>query len=180
MKFIPSLSICLLLGFFLYHPPVQAQSHCNCDSTASWADTFEKSNVVFLGTCIGVRSNPIKGGMNIIFSVDSSWKRKIEPSATVHTKASNQCGYLFEEGKRYIVFGNKHHQTLETSICEPNQDFAENGRLTLRRLGKGFSPGRPEFGRKMIFIMIVLGVVSLLFVLLVVLRKRLFKKKQMV
>ncbi|MBL0017770.1 MAG: hypothetical protein IPP17_15390 [Bacteroidetes bacterium] len=33
---------------------------------------------------------------------------------------------------RYIVFANKRHQTVESSECEPNQLYEDNGILALR------------------------------------------------
>lgn len=154
-----------------------AANSCGCDSTATWDDAFTKSNIVFLGTCMDVIPNAIKGGLNVVFQVDSSWKRAIEQVTTVHTNSPNQCGYPFRHGQRYIVFANKRHQTVETSQCEPNQAYDDNGILTLRRLGKGFSPGRAGMAGKMDLMLLVLGGLGLLFLAFVVLRKRFRKAK---
>lgn len=154
-----------------------AQYDCDCDASRTWQDDFEKANVVILATCVGQTSNAIKGGMNIVFQVDSSWKRKIEPVATIHTEASNQCGFPFKTGQTYLVFGNKRHQTIATTVCEHNQLASEVTPETWQNLGQGFGPGRPELGRQMNLILVIMGVASVLFVGLIVLRKRIFKKK---
>lgn len=155
-----------------------AQYDCGCDPARSWEDDFEKANVVVLATCMGVRSNPIKGGMNVVFQIDSSWKRKIEPVATIHTEGSNQCGYLFETGKRYLIFANKRHQTVETSICEHNQLWEEVDAATRQQLGPGFGAGRPEMSGMMNKLLLIMGVASVLFVGLIVLRKRIFGRRK--
>lgn len=166
-------TLCILCGSIL-----SAQNdNCGCDSTQTWDQSEEKANVIFLGTCMDVTPNALKGGLNILFQVDSSWKRDIELVTTVHTNSPNQCGYPFLKGKRYIVFANKQHQTEKTSQCEPNQLYDDNGILTLRRLGQGFPPGRPGGGTNLILLMSALGIAGLLFLAFVVLRKKIGKAK---
>jgi hypothetical protein len=150
---------------------------CTCDSTLTWDSHYDKANVILLGTCVDISPNAIKGGLNVVLQVDSSWKREIEKVTTVHTNSPNQCGFPFQRGQRYIVFGNKRHQTIETSACEPNQNFADNGLLTLRRLGQGHAPGREGFARNMNGVLILLGITGLLFLGFVVLRKHLRKAR---
>jgi hypothetical protein len=165
--------LCALSGLYM---TAQA-SNCGCDSTATWESAKEKANVILLGTCIDVSPNTIKGGLNVVFQVDSSWKRDIEQVATIHTNSPNQCGYPFKRGECYIVFATKRHQTIETSACEPNQVYADRGAITLRKLGKGFAPGREGFAGKMNMMLIFLCVLGLLFLGFVVLRKHLAKAK---
>ncbi len=168
----------MLLVMALGYGRVHGQaSNCGCDSTMTWDAAFDKSNVVFLGTCMDISPNTLKGGLNVLFQVDSSWKRVIEHVATVHTNSPNQCGYAFHRGERYIVVANKRHQTIETSECEPNQLYSDNGELILRRLGPGFAPGRPGFENKMNLILVGLGLAGLLFLAVVVLRRKIWKPK---
>lgn len=152
-------------------------NQCHCDTTLTWEAAYEKASVIILGTCVDIGPNTIKGGLNVVFEVDSSWKREIENYTTIHTNSPNQCGYPFKRGQRYIVIGNKRHQTVETSSCEPNQDYADNGLLTLRRLGKGFAPGREGTAFKMDMLLLFLGFMGLLFLGFVVLRKRIRKQR---
>ena len=163
--------------FFVASNAFSQTNQCDCDSTKTWDSAFEKANVIFLGTCMDITPNTIKGGLNVVFQVDSSWKRATERVTTVHTNSPNQCGYPFKRNERYIVFANKRHQTVESSECEPNQPFEDNGILTLRRLGQGFSPGREGMANQMIVLMLALGVAGLLFLGFVVLRKRFRKPK---
>ncbi len=167
-----------LLAVMLLTSNAFAQTNqCHCDSTATWDAAFEKANIIFLGTCMDITPNTIKGGLNVVFQVDSSWKRATEHVTTVHTNSPNQCGYPFKRNARYIVFANKRHQTVETSECEPNQAYEDNGILTLRRLGAGFTPGREDKANGMILLMLALGVSGLLFLGFVVLRKKFRKPK---
>jgi hypothetical protein len=152
-------------------------NQCHCDSTATWDAAYDKANIIFLGTCMDITPNTIKGGLNVVFQVDSSWKRATEHVTTVHTNSPNQCGYPFKRNARYIVFANKRHQTVESSECEPNQLYEDNGILTLRRLGSGFTPGREDKANGMILLMLALGVSGLLFLGFVVLRKKFRKPK---
>lgn len=163
-----ALLLALSLGSIL---PANANS-CGCDSTLTLPQHLEQSNVTILGTVISIATNPIKGGLNIVFDVDSSWKRAIEPVATIHTNFTGQCGFPFEEGKKYVVFARKRHQTVATSICEPNMAFEEGGEGLVRRLGQGFAPGRPEMAIRFNWILVGLGVGGLLLVAFVVLRKK--------
>ncbi len=156
---------------------LSAQKKCGCDPAKTLDQYIKESNVIVLGTCNNIITNPIKGGLNVSFEVDSSWVRAIEPNATFHTNASNQCGAVFEVGKRYFVFGKKRHQTVETTVCLPNQLFSEDGEAMLSKLGTGFSPGRPELAQQMNLLILGLGVGGVLLVAFVVLRKRLFAKK---
>lgn len=180
MKIVPTIlrrffCCCALLWGCMLAPAYA--SDCNCDSTATWDSHLASANVVFLGTCMDVLPNALKGGLNIVFQVDSSWKRAIEQVTTVHTKSPNQCGYPFLKGERYIVFANKRHQTTETSICQPNQAYADNGLLTVRRLGAGFAPGRAGLASKMNLLLLGLGVLGLAFLGFVVLRKKIGRAK---
>jgi hypothetical protein len=161
----------------LLRPPLAAQGNCGCDPDAHWDDALSKASVVFVGTCMDATPNAIKGGMNVLFQIDSSWKRAIEPVATVHTNAAAQCGYPFEKGVRYIVFANKRHQTVETSICEPNQRHADGGAAVLARLGPGIAPGRTELAGNMNLMLVAAGLLGLVFVAFVVLRKRFVRAK---
>jgi hypothetical protein len=156
----------------------RAANDCGCDSTASWQDAYDKANVVFVGTCMDVLPNAIKGGLNVLFQIDSSWKRAIEPVTTVHTTSANQCGYPFKAGERYIVFANKRHQTTQTTNCEPNQLYDDNGMLTIRRLGPGFATGRGGLATSMNWMLVGLAGAGMAFLAFVVLRKKVAKASQ--
>lgn len=168
----PAVASFLLLLFM----PLASHA-CDCGPDKTIEEHISSANVIVLGTCNNIISNPIKGGLNVSFQVDSSWNRAIEHNATFHTKPNNQCGFDFKVGKRYIVFGKKRHQTVETSICQPNQLMDAEGEALLAKLGKGFTPGREELAMQMNLLILCLGLGGLLLVAFVVLRKRLFVKK---
>ena len=169
----------LVLG--LIWLPVQGQDvrdESGCELPLTLDDQFEAANIVILGTCIRVSTNAIKGDLNIAFAVDSSWKRAIEPVATVHTNPANQCGFPFEEGQRYLVFARKRHQTITTSVCELILPEGLRASATMEELGTGFSPGRPELARNMNLMILGLGIGSILLVAVIVLRKKVFGRSK--
>jgi hypothetical protein len=146
---------------------------CDC---APIEGAAARADLIFVGRCIEVSSNPIKGDLNVVFQVDSSWKRSVEAFSTVHTPTTD-CHYAFTKGRRYLIYANKFHQTLKTSICEPNTVLLDGEDPRLEGLGKAFAPGRPDFARKMNLILIGLGLGGLVFIGLVVMRKRIFKPR---
>lgn len=156
----------------------QADFDCNCPEETSLDAQIDAASVVFRGTCVRVTTNPIKGGLNVTFMVDSSWKRAIEPYATVHTNAPGQCGVEFEEGESYLVFAHRRHQTIETTICEFNFPIGGiDAEKTMQVLGVGYGPGRPQMARDMSVLVLGLGIGGLIAVAFVVFRKRIFPRK---
>ncbi|MFN8398291.1 MAG: hypothetical protein U0176_27015 [Bacteroidia bacterium] len=160
----------------LISPLSSLKAQCTCPPDSSWQSQYDRANVILLGTCIDITPNTHKGGLNVVFNVDSSWKRAIEPTTTVHTNSPTQCGYPFQRGHRYLVFANKLHQTIATSICEPNQP-ADQATQALQKLGPGQAPGRTELASRMNLTLIGLGVLGMLFLAFVVLRKKVMKPK---
>jgi|GEM_PF-2310380 len=167
----------LLALIFVAGFAIPAFADCNCNANKSLAQHQEDASVIVLGTCVNIITNPIKGGYNVSFQVDSSWNRAIEPIATFHTNADNQCGFKFELDKQYVVFGKKKHQTTRTTKCEPNILYDAGGAELVAQFGKGFSPGRPGVAKKMNLMMLGLGAGAILFIAFVVLRKRIFPPK---
>ena len=165
----------LLLPLLFLAPNLKATNKCGCDGAASFEDAYKKADIVFVGICMDVVTNPIKGGLNILFQVDSSWKRGIEKIATVHSNSPNQCGYDFHRNERYVVFANRHHQSILTSNCEPNQLFEDGGQATIVRLGPAILPGRPGKALNLILILGGLTFAGMLFLVFVVLRKKIKK-----
>ena len=108
-----------------------------------------------------------------IVSGDVWWVQDMNP---IYGDPSRKS-YAFTKGKRYLIYANKFHQTIKTSVCEPNVLLAEGEGKYLPTLGKAFLPGRPDFARKMNLVLVGLGVGGLLFLAAVVLRKRIFKPK---
>lgn len=149
---------------------------CDCP-TLPLDSAYARANVVFVGTCMNVAPNPIKGDFNIVFQVDSSWKRQIEPVATIHTPSSN-CRFDFKPGKKYLVVGYKRHQTIHTDACATTMLLPEVLPTELGALGKAYQPGAREMIANMKWLLIALGAGGILFVALVVLRKRIWSAKK--
>lgn len=146
---------------------------CECE----WIeveDQVKASNVVFSGRVIDISTNWISGGSKITFAVDSSWVRKIPKYFTVNTGSESECGYLFQKSQPYLVYVVKEF-SYKTNQCVRTQKLVEADK-DLKVLGAGIAPG-PVPGTDRFFIIMTVGVVlSMLFVLFVVLRKRIFKR----
>jgi hypothetical protein len=137
---------------------------------------YARANVVFVGTCMDVSTNPIKGDMNVVFQVDSSWKRQMEHVATIHTP-NTSCRFDFKPGKKYFVVGFKRHQTVHTDNCSSTALLPAVLPAELKKLGQSFRPGTPALAKQMNWLLIGLGAAGLLFVAVVVLRKRIFPSR---
>lgn len=164
----------LLLLLVLFAGPLRAQR--DCKSIPPFEEALEASSVVFAGTVVNVSTNPHKSGLNIVFQIDSSWKRTIEEVVTLHTGSSVQGGYPFSKGERYLVFARKKFQSLKVGGCSRTSAWNDSPD-DLQRLGAGLPTGQSPGMQKMIILVGVLGIVGLLFVGFVVLRKRIFGKK---
>lgn len=154
----------LLMGFAL---PAWA-GDCGCATTIPFEKAFEEANIVLTGTVAGIQTNPNKVGFLVTFTVDSSWKRPIEPFATIYTEYETGCGYPFQQGEKYVAFVNRGHGSLYTGVCQPNAPLTEAGPM-LQKLGKGIPPGHSPGSENLIFYLtgaVLAGMAFLGFVLL--------------
>jgi hypothetical protein len=144
---------------------------CGCSQPTPFEQAYAEANIVLSGKVIGVQTNPNKVGLLVTFQVDSSWKRPIEPFATVYTEYETGCGYPFRQGSKYLVFVNKGHSSLFTSICEPNSpDYAAHD-LRLK-LGKGLAPSHTPGTENLHWILTAAVMGGILFLAFVVLFRR--------
>lgn len=156
----------LVLGFLAFG--TARATDCGCSQPAPFEQAFAEANIVFSGKVAGIQTNPNKVGLLVTFQVDSSWKRTIEPFATVYTEYETGCGYPFRMGSKYVVFVNKGHSSLFTGICEPNAIDYEAQDLR-RRLGKGLAPSHTPGTENLPLILtaaVLGGIVFLAFVVL--------------
>lgn len=161
-----------LLGILLMAIALPAfAGDCGCTATFPIEKALEEANVVVAGTAIGIQTNPNKVGFLVTFAVDSSWKRPIEPFATVYTEYETGCGYSFQEGEKYVVFINRGHGSLTTGICQPNTTFSEAGSL-LQKLGKGILPGKSPGSENLVFYLTGSVLAGMAFLGFVLLRRR--------
>lgn len=128
------------------------------------------SNIVLHAHVVSVSNNTHRGGYNISVQVKESWKRSIEPYTTVHTENSS-CGVSFTPGEDYIIWTEKHHQTIRANKCLGALPFAEAAQ-DLAFLGEGMPPSASPGMGKYFIMLLVLPILGLAFIAFVVLRAR--------
>ncbi|MEM6801038.1 MAG: hypothetical protein AAF696_06510 [Bacteroidota bacterium] len=157
----------ILLIFSLL--PAQLRA-CTCEEGKGPQSYFEAANQIFVGKVIGVNSNWISGGMKYTFLVEKTWKRGADSLLVVNTGWDYECGYQFEEGKTYLVYGTKKF-SLKTDACMGNKVLKE-AEADLVFLGEGNLPRKsvavPIAGWGMGIM--VLG--AMIFLAFVILRKK--------
>lgn len=97
---------------------------CSC-AGAGDAEYFESAEVVFTGVVVERTSHPPEGpygssGDPIDFTVDveSMLKGRVDDPAVVRTAVSGaSCGFSFEVGKRYQIFGEREGDVVHASLC---------------------------------------------------------------
>ena len=129
------------LGSFLLS---SAASACSCAEPPTSLQNLVKrakqqSSHVFLALATDVLDEgPDRA---VIFRVERSWKPGSAPlQVEVRTAAAAEaCGYRFEVGKRYLVYGRTEAGVLRTDICTRTKEAAA-AKDDLRILGAGKSP----------------------------------------
>ena len=149
---------------------------CGCSEVISFEKAYEEANIVITGSVAGHQTNPNKVGLLYTFQIDSSWKRPIEPFATIYSEYETGCGYPFRQGVKYVVFVNKGHSTLSTSICEPNSPVYLASEI-FEKLGKGMRPSHSPGTENLNLVLTVMVVGGMVFLAFVVLFRRGTKKK---
>lgn len=147
---------------------------CECDRPMPPGQAYEDADLIFSGKVIRVTTNPNKGGLNVVFQLDSTWKKEMLPVTTILFPGKRDCGLSFYEGKKYLVYTKKKHQSHKTNSCWPNL-LLEDAGPELVRMGPSLALKVPGLFSGMSLMLLGLGLGGLLFVAFVVLRKRWFK-----
>ena len=147
---------------------------CDCENFLSEEVALEQADLVFVGKVVFVNTNWMSGGWKFSFEVEKTWKRQASNFLIINTGYEKDCGYLFDEGKRYLVHVKKTFG-LKTDACMGNKPI-EEATAELKVLGEGFSPqqGSGNSGQSMFLaiLLIVLVLSSMGFLAFVVLRNR--------
>lgn len=165
--------LALVIAFSL--PKKQGGGSCGC-SPLSENQAIVEADLIFKGTCTYATTNWIAGGMKYSFAVEEAWKRRSDSHMIVNSGWEPDCGYRFEPGKTYLVFANKKF-SLQTNRCAGTRVFeAEDSiYLSLKTMEEAPIIASPMVAR-MIWTIGILGVLSIVFVAFVVLRKKKFSR----
>lgn len=144
MRFLRVLLLVIVILPLFYHTPnIKITYACDCAFETDHKKALEESDVVFDGivdsrklpgrSVFGTSSSDNK--VKFTFSVNGSWKGEIEKKVSVYTaQASASCGYEFEVGRRYVVFGSYKGDNINVSFCSATKELSDSSPV-LEELG---------------------------------------------
>jgi len=96
---------------------------------------------VFLGRVLGIDKGDY--GSIVNFQVEQVWKGTLDQNELIHTAGSDAaCGYYFEQGKEYVVYGYG-QDSINVSSCSLTSPFVDSY-ATLSALGPGYLPNESK------------------------------------
>lgn len=140
---------------------------CNCEEPANMQAALDQAQYAFVGTMIRTNTNWISGGWKFSFKVEKSWKKPVETLLIINTPWKQDCGYEFEEGKRYLVFVERKFSP-KTYACKGNRELEEGEEAILADLGKGYEPQTNKLQNTMFWTIGILGALSIIFMAIVI------------
>jgi hypothetical protein len=98
---------------------------CSCAVNLTPADAAARADVVFTGVVTSLKVShpnaPITSSMDPVdvgFQVEAVFKGSVVANQQVRTTASDaSCGFPFEVGQRYTVFGQRQGTTITVDLC---------------------------------------------------------------
>jgi hypothetical protein len=98
---------------------------CSCAANLTPADAAARADVVFTGVVTSLTVShpnaPITSSMDPVdvgFQVEAVFKGSVVANQQVRTVASDaSCGFPFETGQRYTVFGQRQGTTVMVDLC---------------------------------------------------------------
>ncbi|OBZ17016.1 hypothetical protein [Bacillus sp. FJAT-26390] len=124
-------------------------SACSCVRPDSIEEAKNKSDAVFEGTAKSVKPSSIAlfrssaKAVKASFQVNEVWKGHVTPTIEVLTASgSDTCGFVFQEGERYLVYAAATGKSMEVSLCSGTMLHSKaNEHITW--LGSGSLPPQP-------------------------------------
>lgn len=121
-----------VLAAFLLITSSRPASACSCMPLTK-AQTAESATAIFTGEVTGL-STPFfqvfgcgssADAVAVSMRVETVYKGDVARNVVVETAISGaSCGYTFEAGKRYTVFGTPNDGHIDTGLCRGNVDGA--------------------------------------------------------
>ncbi len=105
---------------------------CDCDERPTFEAGFKNSDVIFSAEVISIRPHNVVKTSNVEtyseliveFKITAMYKGKAAKRIEVITAvAVVTCGYPFEEGKRYLVYGNSENGGINVSYCSRTSEI---------------------------------------------------------
>jgi len=119
---------------------------CSCVEFTDVLEHRDAHDAVFKGTVVSENKKKGKGFISsastykTTFEVSEVWRGKVTSSITVLSAISEaSCGYIFEEGKTYLVYAKLQGSDLHVSLCSRTAPIDMAGE-DLSLLGSGSTP----------------------------------------
>jgi hypothetical protein len=116
---------------------------CTCEDIGTPREEWTKSDDVFLGRVIAIEGTtsfptPPNGfsysGRRVMLVVEQRWKGAVQDTIVVITATGlGDCGYPFEQGRRYLVYTERGGGEIRTSECTRTRP-ADNAAADIREL----------------------------------------------
>ena len=139
------LSVILVISSFGVILPKKAYA-CSCANNPDPKTALEKAEAVFVGKVIKVKQERKQQGVvgaieykdANLFEVDRAWKGVKQSQIIVYDFGHDMsCGFVFEEGKSYLVYVYKtDNGELFTSYCSRTAELSNAGE-DLKLIGEG-------------------------------------------
>ncbi len=142
MKYFISVSILLLITLLMPHTAIA----CSCIAPEGPLEEMSKSDFVFSGIVKRITSNNGPHGitLNVRLQVLSKWKGELPEEVIIETADNSAaCGYPFDKGKSYLVYGHLHEGEMSTSICTRTTRLGDASE-DLTALGQGEEVSYPQ------------------------------------
>ncbi len=90
---------------------------CSCARPDPVHESVAQATAVFAGRVINIE--PIDHRrIEVDFDVETVWKGAATSTIRIYTAPNSaMCGYLFEEGRSYLVYAHQRQETLQVSQC---------------------------------------------------------------
>ena len=111
---------------------------CTCVPPPGPLEALSQSDAVFSGKVLRIYTDKGQYGEvhRVQFDVDAYWKGEHGAQLLIETATNSAaCGFNFEEGKQYLVYGFLHDSILRTNICTRTAKLS-NAQEDLTELGE--------------------------------------------
>lgn len=107
---------------------------CDCDGRPTFETSFKNSDMIFTGEVITIKPhNVVKTSavetyseVLVEFRITAMYKgKKVKRVEVITAVAVATCGYPFEEGRQYLVYGNSESDRINVSYCSRTSELTD-------------------------------------------------------
>ena len=127
MKTVLRVTLIVLIGFAVGRRPAHA---CTCAPLPAPLVALDQADFVFAGKVIRITTGQGEYGqmLHVLFEVDAYRKGAYGAQVLIETAVhSASCGFPFERGRKYLVYGFRSDASLTTNICTRTSRLEDAG-----------------------------------------------------